>query len=75
MLFGCRTTRRRTVKYNGKVYKYDLDPPRRYYRCYGVQKFRLNRRNRSYIRAERLEELSGHVPSSGVRVRHPVDVV
>jgi site-specific DNA recombinase len=57
MLFGCRTTRRRTVKYNGKVYKYDLDPPRRYYRCYGVQKFRLNCRNRSYIRAERLEEL------------------
>ena len=57
MLFGCRTTRRQTVKYNGKVYKYDLDPPRRYYRCYGVQKFRLNCRNRSYIRAERLEEL------------------
>ena len=36
MLFGCRTTRRQTVKYNGKVYKYDLDPPRRYYRCYGL---------------------------------------
>ena len=34
-----------------------MDPPSRYYRCYGVQKFRLNCRNRSYIRAERLEEL------------------
>ena len=57
MLFGCRTTRRQTVRYNGKAYKYDLNPPRRYYRCYGHQKFRLQCRDRSYIRAERLEEL------------------
>ena len=35
MLFGCRTTRRQTVKHNGKAYKYELNPPRRYYRCYG----------------------------------------
>ena len=57
MLFGCRTTRRQTVKYNGKAYKYELNPPRRYYRCYGHQKFRLQCREKSYIRAERLEEL------------------
>ena len=57
MLFGRRTTRRQTVKYNGKAYKYELNPPRRYYRCYGHQKFRLQCREKSYIRAERLEEL------------------
>ena len=57
MLFGPRTTRKHSVKYNGKTYKYDLNPPRRYYRCYGQQKFRLKCRDRTYLRAERLEEL------------------
>ena len=57
MLFGCRTTRRHNVKYKGKTYKYELNPPRRHYHCYGQQKFRLKCRERPYIRAERLEEL------------------
>ena len=45
------------MKYNGRVYKYELDPPRRYYKCYGMQAHRLGCRERSMIRAERLEGL------------------
>ncbi len=57
MLLGGRATRQDTVRRNGKVYQYDLDNPRRYYHCYGMQK-RISRcREHPFIRAERLEEL------------------
>ena len=45
------------AKRNGKLYKYELDPPRRYYRCYGYQQMRLQCRAKPMIRAERLESL------------------
>ena len=57
MLFGGRATRQNTVKRNGKVYHYDLDPPRRYYQCYGMQKRLFRCREHPFIRAERLEDL------------------
>ena len=57
MLMGCMATRKRTVKRNGKVYKYEMDVPRRYYKCYGVQHFRTGCRKHTMIRAERLEGL------------------
>ena len=57
MLMGCMATRKRTVKRNGKVYKYELETPRRYYKCYGVQHFRTGCREHTMIRAERLEGL------------------
>ena len=57
MLMGGRATKQNTVRRNGRTYHYDLDPPRRYYQCYGMQK-RLSRcRKHPFIRAERLEEL------------------
>ena len=57
MLMGCMATRKRTVKHGDKVYKYDLEVPRRYYKCYGVQHFQTGCREHTMIRAERLEEL------------------
>jgi site-specific DNA recombinase len=57
MLMGCLATRKRTVKRNGKVYKYEMEIPRRYYKCYGVQHFRTGCRKHTMIRAERLEGL------------------
>ena len=45
------------IKRNGKVYKYAMNPPRRYYRCYGYQQMRLQCRPKPMIRAERLERL------------------
>ncbi len=57
MLMGPRATRRQSVKYGGKTYKYELDPPRRYYKCYGMQAHRLRCREKPMIRAERLEGL------------------
>ena len=57
MLFGGRATKQNTVRRGGKVYRYDLDPPRRYYQCYGMQKRLFRCRKHSFIRAERLEEL------------------
>ncbi len=56
MLMGCMATRKRTVKHGDKVYKYDLEVPRRYYKCYGVQHFQTGCREHTMIRAERLEE-------------------
>ena len=55
MLIGCLATRKRTVKRNGKVYKYEMKTPRRYYNCYGVQHSRTGCREYTVIRAERLE--------------------
>ena len=57
MLMGCMATRKRTVKHGDKVYKYDLEVPRRYYKCYGVQHFQTGCREHTMIRAERLEGL------------------
>ena len=57
MLMGCMATRKRTVKHGDKVYKYEMEIPRRYYKCYGVQHFKTACREHTMIRAERLEEL------------------
>ena len=57
MLMGCLATRKRIGKRNGKVYRYELDTPRRYYKCYGTQHFRTGCREHTMIRAERLEDL------------------
>ncbi len=54
---GGAANTKKAVKHNGKLYKYELDPPRRYYRCYGYQQLRLRCRERPMIRAERLEGL------------------
>ncbi len=56
-LLGGRTTKRNVVRRHGKVYEYDLDPPRRYYKCYGMQSYRTRCREHPFIRAERLEDL------------------
>ena len=56
-VMGCQANRRQTVKRDGKSYKYELDPPHRYYRCYGKLNIGVKCREHSYIRAERLEEL------------------
>ena len=56
-LMGCRATRRQTTKRGGKVYNYDLDSPRRYYRCYGMANEGARCREHPFIRAERLERV------------------
>ncbi len=56
-LMGCRGTRRQTSRRKGKHYIYDLDTPRRYYRCYGMENEGVQCRERPNIRAERLEAL------------------
>ncbi len=56
-IMGCQANRRQTVKRDGKSYRYELDPPHRYYRCYGKHNIGMKCREHSYIRAERLEEL------------------
>ena len=57
LLFGGKATKRDFVRRNGKTYKYELDPPRRYYKCYGMQRYRTRCREHPFIRAEQLEEL------------------
>ena len=58
MLMGPRVVRSQTTRRGGKSYRYVLDPPRRYYKCYGMQApYRLRCREHPFIRAERLEEL------------------
>ena len=56
-LMGCRANRRQTSRRKGKAYIYDLDTPRRYYRCYGMENEGVQCRERPHIRAERLEAL------------------
>ena len=56
-LMGGSANTKKEVKRNGKLYKYELNPPRRYYRCYGYQQMRLQCRPKPMIRAERLEGL------------------
>ena len=57
LLMGGSANTKKEVKRNGKLYKYEMDPPRRYYRCYGYQQLRLRCREKPMIRAERLEGL------------------
>ena len=57
LLMGGSANTKKEVKRNGKLYKYELDPPRRYYRCYGYQQLRLKCRQKPMVRAERLEGL------------------
>ena len=57
MLFGCRATTQKTIRRGDKVYQYDIEPPQRYYRCYGNRNTPRDCWEHSYIRAERLEEL------------------
>ena len=57
MLLGGRATKQNTVRRNGKLYYYDIDPPRRYYQCYGMRKSLFRCRKHPFIRAERLEDL------------------
>ncbi len=54
---GCWANRRETARRDGRVYRYNLERPRRYYRCYGMQHEGLRCRERPFIRAERLEGL------------------
>ncbi len=49
--------RHRTIRRGGKVYQYDIDPPVRYYRCYGISKGIRDCREHPFIRADRLEHL------------------
>ena len=56
-LMGCRANRRQTSTRKGKHYIYDLDTPRRYYKCYGMENEGVQCRERPFIRAERLEAL------------------
>ena len=54
-LMGCRANRRQTTRRGGKVYRVELDPPLRYYSCYGMLNEGVKCREHPYIRAERLE--------------------
>ena len=54
--FHAKSTWRTSSVRNGKRYRYDLPTPRRYYMCNGTLSLRLQCRERSHIRAERLEE-------------------
>ena len=56
MLFGAHSARFTSSTHNGKKYRYEMEKPLRYYRCYGGKQ-RLRCRERPYIRAERLEGL------------------
>ena len=56
-LMGGAATTKKEVKRNGKLYKYAMNPPRRYYRCYAYQHMRLQCRPKPMIRAEKLESL------------------
>ena len=54
-LMGCRANKRQTTTRKGKDYRIALDPPRRYYMCYGMMTQGQKCREHSHIRAERLE--------------------
>ncbi len=57
LLFGCRSKTQGTSRYKDRTYKYEYNSPHRYYSCYGMQREHMGCRERSYIRADRLEEL------------------
>ena len=56
LVFSAKAKRSITTKRNGKVYRYDYPNPNRYYICNGMHSLRLRCREKSSIRAERLEE-------------------
>ena len=41
MLMGPNVVRSQSVRKGGKTYRYELDPPRRYYQCYGMRTHHL----------------------------------
>ena len=57
MLMRCLARRKRTVRRNGKAYKYELGVPHCCYKCYGMKRYRTGCRKNTSIRAERLEDL------------------
>ena len=57
MLLGGKATRQRTIRRNGKVYYYEVEPPHRFYRCYGISKGMYGCREHPIIRADKLEGL------------------
>ena len=56
-MMGCMTTKFATSKKKGKTYRYELNPPKRYYCCYGSIFDKSECREQKYIRAEKLEDL------------------
>ena len=55
LLAQCRWSSKST--YKGKLYKYNYDPPLRYYACGGMRKNGLRCRKRLFIKAEQIEAL------------------
>ena len=49
-LMGCLSRRKRTVRRNGKVYRYEMEVPHRYYKCYGMKRYRTGCRKNTSIR-------------------------
>ena len=66
-LMGGSANTKKEVKRNGKLYKYELDPPRRYYRCYGYQQMRLQCRAKPMIRATRPSRPATSMVASSTR--------
>lgn len=56
-LLGGRASRHKTTRRDGKVYQYELEPPYRHYRCYGIKKGLYGCREHPMIRADWLEGL------------------
>ena len=54
---GGRTTKNRVAKKKGRTYRYPVDPPRRYYECYGIMYDHTDCRSPRTIKAERIEPL------------------
>ena len=57
LAFTAKATKRNTFRRNGKVYQYELERPRRYYKCNGMLKYRTDCREHPHIRAEKLDDL------------------
>ncbi len=56
MYLGGRAVTSNYQTQNGKRYVYKVDPPRRYYRCFGMSVHKLECRRPGFIKAEHLEE-------------------
>ena len=57
LVFTARATMRNKFLKNDKVYQYDFESPRRYYKCNGMMKYRTDCREHPFIRAEKLDDL------------------
>ena len=57
LYFGGRAITSNYQYRNGKRYVYKVDPPRRYYRCYGMSSHKLDCRRPGFTKAEYLEGL------------------